>query len=229
MNMKKIMAGALASLLAVSMTVTAFAEDAAATGSETAKTPKTELADGKQETVADLSGGVEKVTIKGTAATVTGVDLNTTKLVFGTFETAKDTKTAKTVTVAGKALKGSKATSLTIAATTKTVFNANALAGASKLTSVTVKSGKVQFKKNAFKTTKKLTKIYIKNIKKAKNITVAKGAFKKAGKSGNGKKITIYVSSKTSKKELKKIKDKLKKAGFTGKVKRAAAAKKATK
>ena len=85
----------------------------------------------------------------------------------------------------------------------------------SKVKKVKIHGRKVKFNKNAFKGTKQKTvSIYLKQVKKASDVSVAKGAFK-----GLSSKSKIYVSKKNmSKKEYNKLVKKLRKAGFKGKV-----------
>ena len=95
----------------------------------------------------------------------------------------------------------------------KVIFKANAMKG-SKINKIIVKNSKAKFEKNVFKSTKqRKVRIHLKNIRKAKDLSVAKGAFKNLKSSSK-----IYLSKKLSKKEYKKIVNKLRKAGYTGKI-----------
>lgn len=145
--------------------------------------------------------------------TVDGVSYKVTKIGAGAF--SKCTKmTSLTVpatieTIAKDAFKG--ATKLKKAEIKgKPVVKAGALAGASKLKTLTV-TGAATFNKNAFKNTNLST------IKISKKAVFKKGAFKGV----DTKKAVIKVTGKVSAKELTKLQNALKAAGFKGKVKKA--------
>ena len=208
---KKFMAGALASLLAMSMTVSVFAETASPAAA--AK----EMADGKAVAVdAATSGGASKVDVKKGSATINAVDTAAKELTFGEVKAA-DGSVATATALAGKALNKSKATSLTVTTEKAFTFNKNAVSGASKLATITVESKKVTLKASSLANAKKLRNVKLSNITKKSQIKLAKNSFKGMK---SAKKVKIWVSAKTTKKDLKAIKKYLKDKGFKGTVKK---------
>ncbi len=208
---KKFMAGALASLLAMSMTVSVFAETASPA------TAAKEMADGKKVAVdAAKSGGASEVDVKKGAATVKAVDTAVKALELGEV-TSADGSVATVTALASKALNKSKATSLTVTTEDAFTFNKNAVSGASKLATITVASKKVTLKASALANAKKLRNIKLTNVTKKSQIKLAKNSFKGMK---SAKKVKIWVSAKTTKKQLKAIKRALKAKGFKGTVKK---------
>ncbi len=151
---KKIASAALASLLAVSMTVSAFAADSVS-GNSVQKGADV-IADGNGVAVeAKASGKVTKVDVKDGAATVKAVEKKAKKVTLD--KVTVNGKTAEVTVVAKNAFKGSKATK------------------------VVVKSSKISIKKNAFKGSKKKITLDLTAIKNGKNIKLSKSLGLKKG------------------------------------------------
>lgn len=110
---------------------------------------------------------------------------------------------------------GRKITTLTTSADLESITFAKAALKGSKVKKLVIKGKKVTFAAGAFKGTKeKSLKIYLKGVKKASQVKLAKGAL-----SGLGAKAKIIVSAKQmSEKQYRKLVDKIFKAGFKGSV-----------
>ena len=110
---------------------------------------------------------------------------------------------------------GRKITTLTTSADLESITFAKAALKGSKVKKLVIKGKKVTFAASAFKGTKeKSLKIYLKGVKKASQVKIAKGAL-----AGLGAKAKIIVSAKQmSEKQYRKLVDKIFKAGFKGSV-----------
>ena len=110
---------------------------------------------------------------------------------------------------------GRKITTLTTSADLQSITFAKAALKGSKVKKLVIKGKKVTFAAGAFKGTKeKSLKIYLKGVKKASQVKIAKGAL-----AGLGAKAKIIVSAKQmSEKQYRKLVDKIFKAGFKGSV-----------
>ena len=110
---------------------------------------------------------------------------------------------------------GRKITTLTTSADLESITFAKAALKGSKVKKLVIKGKKVTFAAGAFKGTKeKSLKIYLKGVKKASQVKIAKGAL-----AGLGAKAKIIVSAKQmSEKQYQKLVDKIFKAGFKGSV-----------
>ena len=110
---------------------------------------------------------------------------------------------------------GRKITTLTTSADLESITFAKAALKGSKVKKLVIKGKKVTFAAGAFKGTKeKSLKIYLKGVKKASQVKIAKGAL-----AGLGAKAKIIVSAKQmSEKQYRKLVDKIFKAGFKGSV-----------
>ena len=143
---KKLAAAAMASILALSMTVSAFAETTVSGNSPT-QTVQT-IAKGTADVVAKKSGNVSKVAVNDKGEATVKAVANKKTVTLGEVEAA-DGKVAEVTAVAANAFKGKK---------TKKIV---------------VESTKINFKKNSFNGAKKMT-IDLSSIKNAKNITFNK-------------------------------------------------------
>ncbi len=110
---------------------------------------------------------------------------------------------------------GRKITTLTTSADLESITFAKAALKGSKVKKLVIKGKKVTFAAGAFKGTKeKSLKIYLKGVKKASQVKIAKGAL-----AGLGAKAKIIVSAKQmSEKQYRKLVGKIFKAGFKGSV-----------
>ncbi len=143
---KKVAAAAMATLLAMSMTVSAFAETTVSGNSPTQKVET--IAKGTTAVVAKESGNVSKVSVNANGEATVRAVANKKTVTLGEVEAA-DGKVAEVVAVGANVFKGKK---------TKTIV---------------VASKKINFKKNAFNGSK-IKKIDLSAIKNAKNITFNK-------------------------------------------------------
>ncbi len=143
---KKVAAAAMATLLAMSMTVSAFAETTVSSNSVDQKVET--IAKGSADVVAKESGNVSKVKVNANGEATVKAVANKKTVTLGEVEAA-DGKVAEVVAVGANVFKGKK--------TKKIVVNAT----------------KINFKKNSFNGAKKMT-IDLSSIKNAKNITFNK-------------------------------------------------------
>lgn len=162
---------------------------------------------------------VSVINTNGTAGTVTKITANSGKNQDATvLKVARNASGKKVpITVVGDGKKGvlaskagKKVTKVKIASKSKVTVKAYAFKS-SKVKKFTI-AGKVSIKKNAFKGTGKKNPTIAVQVKKASDVSLAKGAF-----NGLNSKAKVVVSkSKMSSKEFKKLTKKLKSAGFKG-------------